>query len=104
MIQTVGRRQARDGAVHQTSQSSIRPGDDSDGFCADGLVGRRSGGRNPVFALEMIQTNPTAIMLSLAMHLCRNPVFALEMIQTGLVRRYHIGVTIDVAIQYSPWR
>ena len=37
------------------SQSSIRPGDDSDGGSNDGSLSQMES-RNPVFALEMIQT------------------------------------------------
>ena len=64
-------------AVVAESQSSIRPGDDSD------LLVQKSGrgfplSRNPVFALEMIQTKTKDI--AIWKH-CRK-----------------------VAIQYSPWR
>jgi len=64
----------------ELSQSSIRPGDDSDQqivliwlfllLC-----------RNPVFALEMIQTRFEFNLIYLET-MRRNPVFALEMIQT----------------------
>ena len=57
------------------SQSSIRPGDDSD-ISVVGTGNQAPYGRNPVFALEMIQT---AQMRS-------------------IFRALH------VAIQYSPWR
>jgi len=39
--------------------------------------------RNPVFALEMIQTEPRHSYHSMVC-LSRNPVFALEMIQTHI--------------------
>ena len=39
-------------------------------------------GRNPVFALEMIQTVPGEPVPIPGTEKCRNPVFALEMIQT----------------------
>jgi len=35
---------------------------------------------------------------------CRNPVFALEMIQTGYLGYCCEFDSNDVAIQYSPWR
>ena len=62
------------------SQSSIRPGDDSDRFSLD-LHSRSKPSRNPVFALEMIQT-VTPVVPPSSVQQCRNPVFALEMIQT----------------------
>ena len=59
--------------------------------------------RNPVFALEMIQT----LMGSGGCMKCvtsgRNPVFALEMIQT-FPKIKPAWSTPKVAIQYSPWR
>ena len=62
------------------SQSSIRPGDDSDSSTLHSAH-HPSSGRNPVFALEMIQTpNHERSMCWLSKS--RNPVFALEMIQT----------------------
>jgi len=63
------------------SQSSIRPGDDSDlkRLHYSKSLSRKS--RNPVFALEMIQTQMD-VAKSQALDLRRNPVFALEMIQT----------------------
>ena len=60
------------------SQSSIRPGDDSDLEPPTGGGQHREERRNPVFALEMIQT------------------------ATSLVQK--IGRGFPVAIQYSPWR
>ena len=63
-----------------TSQSSIRPGDDSD--IASWLWSFGDGtSRNPVFALEMIQTVQTRDRRASGLFR-RNPVFALEMIQT----------------------
>jgi len=62
-----------------TSQSSIRPGDDSDPIRATAFVSF-STSRNPVFALEMIQTYRSAGDEKKSSR--RNPVFALEMIQT----------------------
>jgi len=62
------------------SQSSIRPGDDSD----EEKMKLTSNGcrcRNPVFALEMIQTYLQVRTLK-ELKESRNPVFALEMIQT----------------------
>ncbi len=60
-------------------------------------------GRNPVFALEMIQTikkNTRGLMYRKS----RNPVFALEMIQTALAAYARLATRLSVAIQYSPWR
>ena len=87
-------------------------------------------GRNPVFALEMIQTELYLAGLWINERKGRNPVFALEMIQTGLLALARLlqlfrsqssirpGDDSDlassyaitywnqhwVAIQYSPWR
>ena len=44
--------------------------------------------RNPVFALEMIQTDDSNAMF-LILQTRRNPVFALEMIQTYSNEKYH---------------
>ena len=110
------------------SQSSIRPGDDSDYYYH--LVGEGiSEGRNPVFALEMIQTwssqprrpsaansrNPVFALEMIQTFIrsnftfldrisCRNPVFALEMIQTLILGTKQAKLLFIVAIQYSPWR
>ena len=89
--------------VPMRSQSSIRPGDDSDIPSNTELA--QAASRNPVFALEMIQTTMTPIHFRvtksqssirpgddsdsrnlvcgwLDTYKSRNPVFALEMIQT----------------------
>ena len=52
-------------------------------FPADNNLRRRGDCRNPVFALEMIQTGNMYGFL-IFIRECRNPVFALEMIQTGV--------------------
>ena len=63
------------------SQSSIRPGDDSDlASGASEVVNYIS--RNPVLALEMIQTVSWHTVSKEQARMRRNPVFALEMIQT----------------------
>ena len=46
-------------------------------------MGKTSLSRNPVFALEMIQTKERENHENYTTQKCRNPVFALEMIQTG---------------------
>ena len=61
------------------SQSSIRPGDDSDA------------------AILSTDAEP-------GYYLGRNPVFALEMIQTIFSLAKGFGCRSNVAIQYSPWR
>ena len=73
----------RDNGKYTTSlsQSSIRPGDDSDSRETQ----RRNPAkncRNPVFALEMIQTRRAGAACAILTWVSRNPVFALEMIQT----------------------
>ena len=90
------------GFSRSLSQSSIRPGDDSDIFTKDGAYWRWSG-RNPVFALEMIQTEDPEYLAARSA-ICRNPVFALEMIQTNWIKRAIMEKLKKVAIQYSPWR
>jgi len=92
-----------------SSQSSIRPGDDSDYSLLPYFISMRYG-RNPVFALEMIQTerriygekfrkqsqssirpgddsDESMNIDELKDVLSRNPVFALEMIQTVMEPR-----------------
>ena len=64
--------------VFPKSQSSIRPGDDSD-------WGK-------------------AYVVNNCFKRSRNPVFALEMIQTGTSARAGTRTGKKVAIQYSPWR
>ncbi len=59
--------------------------------------------RNPVFALEMIQTFQEGEIMENILPVCRNPVFALEMIQTAEKPNAETQQKI-VAIQYSPWR
>ena len=76
MIQTsecCGRKLSR-----KTSQSSIRPGDDSDDTTQKVAESDSTDSRNPVFALEMIQTKKRA--------------------------SFSRGENGMVAIQYSPWR
>jgi len=68
------------------SQSSIRPGDDSDCKVLLGSMSPKES-RNPVFALEMIQTFIANVNTCEEKKLRRNPVFALEMIQTHLFRQ-----------------
>ena len=60
-------------------------------------------GRNPVFALEMIQTFQN-VCERRRQKSCRNPVFALEMIQTLSGFSRDLVADLCVAIQYSPWR
>jgi len=61
-------------------------------------------GRNPVFALEMIQTISRFFWEEYGSVYGRNPVFALEMIQTQEGGKTEKGGCMKVAIQYSPWR
>ena len=75
MIQT-GRKVILYADFIKRSQSSIRPGDDSD--------------TRSQLSSQRAQSS-------------RNPVFALEMIQTVMVKTQKV-VERCVAIQYSPWR
>ena len=78
MIQTQ-RRRGGQVELSRGSQSSIRPGDDSDNSLRKESPMSKS--RNPVFALEMIQTKKNNAQYKQRQKR-RNPVFALEMIQT----------------------
>jgi len=77
MIQTERRFIAMNGSKGIMSQSSIRPGDDSD------------------YNLKIRRDNKIR---------SRNPVFALEMIQTRTHSPHLVRRMRSVAIQYSPWR
>jgi len=89
----VGKRQRRTPRSPR-SQSSIRPGDDSDKILS-AAIWRTLQRRNPVFALEMIQTLENFGVV-LHHNLSRNPVFALEMIQTVTQSR-----TVNVVAEQS---